>query len=195
MRDNHQVVILGAVALAVLMVLFPPWHGGPFDRVEYALLFAPPEPPVETGHFQPYTLDIERLALQFVLLAVATVGMLFTRRREEEALPQMTHISEADRDRLDAMQVLVTRERKALEREEEHWITIAGVPCRLFRPDAEGAEEPVTDPSDAAGVRIDGRQDLVDVQRVRDSLGFEGKIQRQNMQWVVMKDNPAGAGL
>ena len=84
-NDKARWVIIVGVIVFLLMGLFPPWYvgkGGDYiSYVGYALIFSPP--PNDNILF-PSSIDTTRLAVQWLTVVVATVGVYWFVRGKKE---------------------------------------------------------------------------------------------------------------
>lgn len=93
--NNKQVAIIGgAVAIIILMGLFPPWtytlHTSRIQRERpagYSLIFSPPEPERDAPAFG-VRIDVTRLTIQWLLVMFAGgLGVLLVRTKSNRAPP------------------------------------------------------------------------------------------------------------
>src|SRR5258708_7498970 len=99
---RNRIIVLSAIAVGVIMVLFPPWsvrermYGGvtapfaPDESTSYAFIGCPPTRRMGWHDLIPSavaTVDLSRLLLQFVALGLAVGGSLLvaTSRRDTDA--------------------------------------------------------------------------------------------------------------
>ena len=88
MNNKQKIVFWIGIAAIVLMGIFPPWiayqpsHGWGYDRGYKFLLRRPPKLSTESS-LMPM-IDLPRLAIQWILVAVITGGLLVTLKDEKK---------------------------------------------------------------------------------------------------------------
>jgi hypothetical protein len=88
MKAKQKQVLMTGIAVAVMMGVFPPWtdtfffDSGAQGRIQsqaparYSFILVPPQAPEQVQMFHTFTIDIGRLFVQWVIVALAVGGGL-----------------------------------------------------------------------------------------------------------------------
>lgn len=92
LKRRQSVIIISCITVLILMSLFPPWYHSIYISTNqhvaveitgtYAFAFCPPEPLLKShGDFWIAHIDFSRLFIQWVLVALLTVGIVLLLER------------------------------------------------------------------------------------------------------------------
>jgi hypothetical protein len=83
MNRKQRICLWVGIAIFLLMGLFPPWYRGePVHSYKYGFLLAPPE--FDPRGFTRYRLDVHRLYVQWIMVAVVTGGLISKYQRRDD---------------------------------------------------------------------------------------------------------------